>query len=468
MVNLLAKRIPAGTYKAPASDPATGKPLMGSGGGRKFVDVAFTPDRMKRWADTANAMIAAGHSIPVPLVHDQLVGGKPIGPVRLGSLTAEERAALEKANAGFVKSVAADDGGIVFNIEPASPEYAEKLGTTIRKASPVIAGRFVDGDGTEWTDCVMHVMAGNMVQAQRQGNFEPVAAMAAADLLLAVMAPDDGDADEDEWLELDDDAADDESESETDGEGEGKTDTAASLAEAALADIGLPIICIGKTLDEVLQQLYAAATARKAALAELDAKATDAAPAEPAPEAPPADLKEASAGLAAADSAPRAKAAAKVVPALTMANALKAASVAGSKGAALGLELARRVAALRQAGCPPAALSRLNVSGGVVVSMGAVDAAPTVAVEPRLSATLEALESVAATGGYAAAAVPAKPADAAVSLAAADAAMVEAELPDHLKLDAGLTKDSPLPPAVAAVVQRAGNRFLPPITPTKR
>jgi hypothetical protein len=131
--------------------PKTGKP-------EKFV---ATAEKIRRYCEQGNAMLAAGLSVPVPFEHQP--DAVP--------MTEAERAANNLVNnagwtnaykVGDVKEKGPDGKDVVVKdvlfgkLDIADPDVYKKLPTTIKFVSPWVSS-FTDGNGRRWDDVIGHV-----------------------------------------------------------------------------------------------------------------------------------------------------------------------------------------------------------------------------------------------------------------------------------------------------------------------
>lgn len=100
-----------------------------------------------RYAESGNAMLSSGLSIPVPLEHQP--DAVPMSP-------AEKAAWQTKHNTGWVEKFEVENGKLFAQLEIADPDIAKKLPNTIKFVSPHI-NSFMDGNGRRWDNVITHV-----------------------------------------------------------------------------------------------------------------------------------------------------------------------------------------------------------------------------------------------------------------------------------------------------------------------
>ncbi len=111
---------------------------------------------------TYQAMKAAGLHVPAPWKHD------PIGPIKSGEYIDS------KNNAGFWLDLnISKDGDLEGKLEVPLPEDAQKVGTTVKEASPLIREKYTDGTGKIWEDCLSHIALVTHPVQPGQDNFAP-------------------------------------------------------------------------------------------------------------------------------------------------------------------------------------------------------------------------------------------------------------------------------------------------------
>lgn len=134
------------------------------------VQFVATPERVKRWHDQGNAMLAAGLSIPLPIGH-QL-------PNPLKPMTAAQREAAEiVGNAGWLKGYELDKDNRLFSVcQIDDDEVAAKIPKgTVKWTSPYFAS-FTDGDGKKWDDVIAHLAIVSRPRIVNQQPFETIPA----------------------------------------------------------------------------------------------------------------------------------------------------------------------------------------------------------------------------------------------------------------------------------------------------
>ena len=153
---------------------SSGSFIVPSGGGSKKIQL--TPERLKKWAGTFEAMRKAGLEIPGPWSH-----ATKLGPVQMGQ--ANRGGIVEDAakNAGFWTKVWYDEAAKALMGEIEAPGNvsdpntpAGKLASTVKETSVYVAPSWQDGIGRIWDEPIMHI--GCVVHPIEPGqpNFEPV------------------------------------------------------------------------------------------------------------------------------------------------------------------------------------------------------------------------------------------------------------------------------------------------------
>lgn len=130
-----------------------------------------TPDHIKHFHESGNAMLQSGLSIPVPVEHQP--EAKPQTPA--------ERAAKQLLNnAGFVEKFEVDNGRLFGVLDIADERIAEKLPTSIKWTSPWI-NSFTDGNGKQWDGVISHLALTTRPRITQQEPFPSIdAAMSIA------------------------------------------------------------------------------------------------------------------------------------------------------------------------------------------------------------------------------------------------------------------------------------------------
>ena len=137
----------------------------------------ITPDRLQKWAETANTMIGKGIKIPAPYAHyDQ--DGKAPSPVILGKSSELIDPTTNKPigwrsdlNAGFWEDFQVDGDELKATLDVPDKD-ADKIGSTIKETSIYVDPSYKDGNGDSYEEPLLHVALVTHGRDMGQPNFE--------------------------------------------------------------------------------------------------------------------------------------------------------------------------------------------------------------------------------------------------------------------------------------------------------
>ena len=135
----------------------------------------ITKDHIASWESKFLKMREKGLLVPAPFYHD--LSALPLTPEERTALELEQRKEENrtKNNAGYWEHMFRDaDGKLHGIIDVEVPEYQERMGKSFKECSLLSLPTFVDGNGEEWKDSILHVaVVTNPVQAGQE-NFKPI------------------------------------------------------------------------------------------------------------------------------------------------------------------------------------------------------------------------------------------------------------------------------------------------------
>lgn len=129
----------------------------------------FTREKNKRYAQTVNSMVADGISIPIIPEHSSK--GVPLTPAEM------ERWILMNS-VGFIRGARINaNGDLELLHEVTDPQWAVRMGTTVKDCSPGFRDWYRTGDGKKWTDVVAHVALTHHPVDHHKPKFKPASAL---------------------------------------------------------------------------------------------------------------------------------------------------------------------------------------------------------------------------------------------------------------------------------------------------